>query len=216
RRLGHGRHAHRHEPGPAREGGDDRHAQPALRRPHRRQGKGGEAVGAARLARPQVGVAEGGGGLDPLPLGVEGGAVEGDGDAVAVLGHRFGVSLHSRTTAVWLAVASRVPSRAHRALRPSPGGPGSSSGGRARARRISMRLSMVPAWRSSLGRTGHASGGGTSGGTAHEPEPSKLRRPRAALTVKISLSPTWPVARTWLTLWPAAASTTSMSTTDGE
>jgi hypothetical protein len=41
------------------------------------------------------------------------------------------------------------------------------------------------------------------------------RLPRAALTVKISRSATWPVARAWVVLRPDTATVTSMSSTDG-
>ena len=46
-------------------------------------------------------------------------------------------------------------------------------------------------------RTGQSSGSGTLGITAHWPSTGSSRDPSAALTVRISRSPTWPTARAW-------------------
>ena len=59
--------------------------EPQRRRPHRRQRQRRERVGAHRLRRPQVGVAEVGQLHDPVALVVERDAVEGDGHAVALV-----------------------------------------------------------------------------------------------------------------------------------
>ena len=64
-------------------------------------------------------------------------------------------------------------------------------------------------------RTAHSSGPGTSGRSTHVSSTSRSRWPSAALTVRISVSPTWPTTRAWVMLRPAAASVTSMSITDG-
>ena len=62
-------------------------------------------------------------------------------------------------------------------------------------------------------RGSQSSGAGTVGMVAHWWEISLGRLPRAALTVKISLSPTWPITRAWVVLRPAAGVQTSRSTT---
>ena len=64
-------------------------------------------------------------------------------------------------------------------------------------------------------RLGQSSGGGTVGISAHWPPASSGRWPRAAFTVRISRSPTWPTARAWVTCLPATAIVTSMSMIDG-
>ena len=75
---------------------------------------------------------------------------------------------------------------------------------------------MIDAWPGMRGpRTAHSSGGGTDGGSTHEPSAFTSRVPRAALTVRISVSATWPTARAWVMLRPWTARVTSMSSTDG-
>ena len=68
--------------GPAGERGDDGAAEPERRRPRGGQREGRERVGAAGLARPEVGVAEVGGLLEPLALLGQRDVVERDRDAV--------------------------------------------------------------------------------------------------------------------------------------
>jgi hypothetical protein len=64
-------------------------------------------------------------------------------------------------------------------------------------------------------RTSQSSGGGTFGNSTHEPSTGMSRMPRAAFTVTISVSATWPTTRAWVTLWPLAPMVTSMSRMDG-
>ena len=113
--------------------------EPQRRRPCRRQRQRREGVGAAGLGRPEVRVAERGDLLEPLPVRVQRDAVERHCDAVAlrdahVPSPSVGAapaslaaaassspqSRCSRTIADWLAVASSVPSSAHRCTRPWP------------------------------------------------------------------------------------------------
>src|SRR5439155_6316540 len=90
--------------------GKDRLAQAHGGRPRRGQGERREAVGAVGLARPEVGVAQVGRLLEPLPLLVQGHAVERDGDAVALLRHGRSPSRWRRTIVDWLAVPRSTPS----------------------------------------------------------------------------------------------------------
>ena len=71
--------------GPRVKAGTMARAEAQRRRPHRRQRQRREGVGAVGLGRPHVRVAEVDELLDPLPLGVEGDAVERDGHAVALV-----------------------------------------------------------------------------------------------------------------------------------
>ena len=64
-------------------------------------------------------------------------------------------------------------------------------------------------------RVSHSSGGGTSGRSTQAPSVGDSRVPSAALTVRISVSATWPTTRPCVTLRPWAASVTSMSRIDG-
>ena len=116
----------------------------------------------------------------------------------------------------------RRTSRACRACAPTceqlPSGiglPSRSSNVRASARRKSSRAIIPSVIPSSSGvtpkRISHSSGGGTSGICSHMPAAGLSRWPSAALTVRISRSPTWPTARAWVTLRPSLATMTSMS-----
>jgi hypothetical protein len=106
--------------------------------------------------------------------------------------------------------------RAHSIERPwGMGWPSTSSHGRASASRTSSRLWIEPLLSWPHSRAGHSSGGGTSGGLTQVPRTSMSRCPSAAFTVRISASATCPTARAWVTLWPALATVTSMSSIDG-
>jgi hypothetical protein len=111
-----------------------------------------------------------------------------------------------------LCVRSRPSIRTHSAVRPSPGGPGSSSIIRPFAMRISMESAMVPRWWAMSSRGGQSSGPGTLGISDHDPwNGTSGRLPSAALTVRISLPFTRPTARAWLTWWPRTLSSMVMS-----
>ena len=96
-------------------GGHDRRAEPQRRRPHRGQRQRRERVGAVGLAGPDVGVAEVGQLLEPVTLLAAAGrrrtgwSCRNDGSVI--VGR---ASFQKRTMADWLAVASSVPSSAHR------------------------------------------------------------------------------------------------------
>ena len=100
--------------------------------------------------------------------------------------------------------------------RRAPGGPRARPRPRASARRTSMRSmidsvpgSREPAHRALVGRPDRRVARPT------RPRRSSSRVPRAALTVRISVSATWPTARAWVICGPATASVTSMSSIDG-
>ena len=91
---------------------------------------------------------------------------------------------------------------------------------RRRGRRARVAVELVPgrgrrpaarrcghdrlvAGRCGAAAAGHSSGGGHLGHRSPtRPRPSRSRRPRAALTVRISVSATWPTARAWVMLRP--------------
>ena len=60
-------------------------------------------------------------------------------------------------------------------------------------------------------RTGQSSGCGTSGIADHCPVASSSVEPRAAFTVRISRSPTWPTTRAWAVFTTGTAMVTSRS-----
>jgi hypothetical protein len=74
-------------------------------------------------------------------------------------------------------------------------------------------IDSTSGWRG--GRPAQLSGAGTSGMTVHTPSSSSSRVPSAALTVRISVSATWPTTRAWVTWRPWAAIVTSTSRMDG-
>ena len=88
---------------------------------------------------------------------------------------------------------ARSGMRAHSSVRPSPGVPSSSSKSRPLASRWSSRSLIVSVVSQRCGRRGQSSGGGTSAASSPTGPRRRTRAaPRAALTVRISRSPTWP------------------------
>ena len=136
RGVGQRRHALRQRGRPAGERRHDRGAQTQRRRPHRGERERRERVGAVRLARPHVGVAE----LDQLgePRPAARAAAPRRRGWSCQVGSRSAphrrwfrvsargrpgpgpVASHDRTIVDWLAVASNVPSSAHNSTVPVP------------------------------------------------------------------------------------------------